>query len=243
LEFFDACGVLVLEGYGLTETCAAATLNTSDAVRFGTIGKPLPGTEVSIASDGEILLRGPNVFRGYYGNQAATDEMLTIDGWLRSGDLGTISDDGFVSITGRKKDLIITSSGKNITPSNIENELRQSRYISEAVVFGDRRPYLVAIVTLDHDEAGKLATRLGIATDTRTIAQDPRVLAELATEVDAVNQKLARIEQVKRFAILDHDLSQAEGELTPTLKVKRNAVYEKYAEVFAALYDQSGDRR
>jgi long-chain acyl-CoA synthetase len=243
LEFFDACGVLVLEGYGLTETCAAATLNTSDAVRFGTIGKPLPGTEVSIASDGEILLRGPNVFRGYYGNQAATDEMLTIDGWLRSGDLGTISDDGFVSITGRKKDLIITSSGKNITPSNIENELRQSRYISEAVVFGDRRPYLVAIVTLDHDEAGKLATRLGIATDTRTIAQDPQVLAELATEVDAVNQKLARIEQVKRFAILDHDLSQAEGELTPTLKVKRNAVYEKYAEVFAALYDQSGDRR
>jgi long-chain acyl-CoA synthetase len=242
LEFFDACGVLVLEGYGLTETCAAATLNTPDAVRFGTIGKPLPGTEVSIAADGEILLRGPNVFKGYYHDPAATDEVLTPDGWLRSGDLGAISDDGFVSITGRKKDLIITSSGKNITPSNIENALRERRYITEAVVFGDRRPYLVAVITLDRDEAGKLAARLGIAADARTLAHDPRVIAELAKEVDAVNQKLARIEQVKRFAILDRDLSQAEGELTPTLKVKRNIVYEKYAEVFTALYEQSGDR-
>jgi long-chain acyl-CoA synthetase len=243
LEFFDACGVLVLEGYGLTETCAAATLNTPGAVRFGTIGKPLPGTEVSIASDGEILLRGPNVFKGYYQNEAATREMLTPDGWLRSGDLGAISDDGFVSITGRKKDLIITSSGKNITPSNIENLLRESRYVSEAVVFGDRRPYLVAILTLDREESGKLATRLGVAADPGTIAQDPGVLAELAKEVDAVNQKLARIEQVKRFAVLERDLSQAEGELTPTLKVKRNAVYDKYAEVFGALYARSGDRR
>jgi long-chain acyl-CoA synthetase len=242
LEFFDACGVLVLEGYGLTETCAAATLNTPGAVRFGTIGKPLPGTEVSIASDGEILVRGPNVFKGYYQNQAATREMLTPDGWLRSGDLGAISDDGFVSITGRKKDLIITSSGKNITPSNIENLLRESRYVSEAVVFGDRRPYLVAILTLDREESGKLATRLGVAADPGTIAQDPGVLAELAKEVDAVNQKLARIEQVKRFAVLERDLSQAEGELTPTLKVKRNAVYDKYADVFAALYAQSGNR-
>jgi long-chain acyl-CoA synthetase len=242
LEFFDACGVLVLEGYGLTETCAAATLNTPQAVRFGTIGKPLPGTEVSIAPDGEILLRGPNVFSGYFGNQAATDEMLTPDGWLRTGDLGAISDDGFVSITGRKKDLIITSSGKNITPSNIENGLRESRYISEAVVFGDRRPYLVAMLTLDRDEAGKLATRLGIAADPETLAQDPQVLAELAKEVDTANQRLARIEQVKRFAILDHDLSQAEGELTPTLKIKRYAVYEKYADMFATLYAQPWDR-
>jgi long-chain acyl-CoA synthetase len=242
LEFFDSCGVLVLEGYGLTETCAAATLNTPNAVRFGTIGKPLPGTEVSIASDGEILLRGPNVFKGYYQNQAATDEMLTPDGWLHSGDLGMISDDGFVSITGRKKDLIITSSGKNITPSNIENLLRESRYVSEAVVFGDRRPYLVAMLTVDRDEAGKLASRLGIAADPGTIARDPGVLAAVAKEVDAVNQKLARIEQIKHFAILDHDLSQTEGELTPTLKVKRSAVYDKYADVFAALYAQSEDR-
>ena len=236
LEFFDACGVLVLEGYGLTETCAASTINTQDAVRFGTVGKPLPGTEIAVAPDGEILIRGANVFKGYYRDPAATEAALTPDGWLHSGDLGTISDDGFVSITGRKKDLIITSSGKNITPVNIESELRESRYITEAVVFGDNRPYLVAMLTLDGDEAKKLARRLGVEPDLATVAHDPQVRAELQKEVDAVNAKLARIEQVKRFAILDHDLSQASGELTPTLKVKRALVYEKYAEVFDGLY-------
>jgi long-chain acyl-CoA synthetase len=148
-----------------------------------------------------------------------------------------LSDDGFLSITGRKKDLIITSSGKNITPVNIENLLRESRYITEAVVFGDRRPYLVAILTLDRDEATKLADRLGLSRDRATFASDPAVRAEIQREVDAVNARLARIEQVKRFAILDHDLTQAAGELTPTLKVKRAAVYEKYAELLAGLYE------
>jgi long-chain acyl-CoA synthetase len=240
LEFFDACGVLVLEGYGLTETCAAATINTVDAVRFGTIGRALPGCEVVVAPDGEILIRGPQVFRGYFKDAAATEAMLTPDGWLHSGDLGSISEDGFVTITGRKKDLIITSSGKNITPVNIESALREGRYISEAVVFGDNRPYLVAMLTLDGDEAKKLARRLHIATDLATITRDPRVRAEIQKEVDAVNENLARIEQVKRFAILDHDLSQTEGELTPTLKVKRSFIYDKYAETFAGVYDQAG---
>ncbi len=242
LEFFDACGVLVLEGYGLTETCAAATVNTVDAVRFGTVGKALPGTEIAVAPDGEILIRGPHVFKGYFKDDAATEAILSSDGWLHSGDLGAISDDGFVSITGRKKDLIITSSGKNITPVNIESELRDGRYVTEAVVFGDNRPYLVALLTLDRDELGKLATRIGIPTDLATAARDPHVRAELQKEVDAVNEKLARIEQIKRFAILDHDLSQAEGELTPTLKVKRAFVYEKYAEVFAGLYEEGTAR-
>ncbi len=237
LEFFDACGVLVLEGYGLTETCSAGTINTLDAVKFGTVGKPLPGTEVSISDDGEILLRGPHVFKGYFKDEEATADALTDDGWLRTGDLGTITDDGFLRITGRKKDLIITSSGKNITPVNIESELRDSRYITEAVVFGDNRPYLVALVTLDRDESLKLAGHLGVDEDPATIAADPRVHAEIQKEVEAVNAKLARIEQVKRFAILDHDFSQAEGELTPTLKVKRGFVYEKYVEVFAGLYE------
>ena len=236
LEFFDACGVLVLEAYGLTESCAAGTLNTLDAVRFGTVGKPLPGTEVSISEEGEILLRGPHVFKGYFKDDDATAAALTPDGWLRTGDLGAITDDGFLRITGRKKDLIITSSGKNITPANIESGLRDSRYITEAVVFGDSRPYLVAVLTLDHDESSKLAGRLGIADDAATIASDPRVQRELQKEVDAVNAKLARIEQIKRFAILDHDFSQAEGELTPTLKVKRAFVYDKYAAVFEGLY-------
>jgi long-chain acyl-CoA synthetase len=237
LEFFDACGVLVLEGYGLSETCAAATLNTPDAYRFGTVGRPLPGTEVAIAADGEILIRGPQVFGGYYDDAAATEQALTPDGWLRSGDLGAIDAHGFVTITGRKKDLIITSSGKNITPVNIESELRDQPSITEAVVFGDNRPYLVAMLTLDREESIKLARRLGIDTDQATIAGDPRVHAEISKQVNAVNDKFARIEQIKRFAILDHDLTQSNGELTPTLKVKRAAVYERYADLFTGLYE------
>jgi long-chain acyl-CoA synthetase len=236
LEFFDACGVLVLEGYGLTETCAASTVNTVDAVRFGTVGKPLPGTEVALAGDGELLLRGPHVFKGYYNDAASTEAALTADGWLRTGDLGAISDDGFVSITGRKKDLIITSSGKNIAPVNIEIALRESRYITEAVVFGDNRPYLVALLTPDRDELAKLAAKLGVNGDPATVAANPEIRAAIQTELDAVNRKVARIEQVKRFAILEHDFSQATGELTPTLKVKRPVVYEKYATEFAGLY-------
>jgi long-chain acyl-CoA synthetase len=238
LEFFDACGVLVLEGYGLTESCSVATLNTPAAVRFGTVGRPLPGTEVTIARDGEILIRGPQVFHGYYKDPEATAAALTDDGWLRTGDLGTITPDGFVAITGRKKDLIITSSGKNITPVNIESALRETRYISEAVVYGDERPYLVAVLVLNRDEAGKLAARLGIENDARTLAGDPRVREEIQRDVDAVNARLARIEQIKRFAILDHEFSQAEGELTPTMKVKRAFVYDKYQDVFADLYDR-----
>ena len=237
LGFFDACGVLVLEGYGLTESCAAGTLNTVDAVRFGTVGKALPGAEVAIADDGEILIRGPLVFKGYYKDAAATEEVLTDDGWLQTGDLGELSDGGFLSITGRKKDIIITSSGKNVTPVNIESELRDTRYITEAVVYGDKRQYLVAMVTLDRDESATLARRLGIDSDPATIANDPRVHAEIQREVDRVNRKFARIEQIKRFAILDHDLTQAGGELTPTLKVKRSVVYDKYADLFAGLYD------
>jgi long-chain acyl-CoA synthetase len=241
LEFFDACGVLVLEGYGLSESCAASTLNTVDAVRFGSVGKPLPGTEVSIAPDGEVLLRGPHVFSGYYQDAEATQAVLTPDGWLRTGDLGAIDDDGFLAITGRKKDLIITSSGKNITPVNIESELRDRRFITEAVVYGDNRPYLVALLTLDRDESIKLAESLGLDANPASIAADPAVRARIQKEIDAVNRNLARIEQIKRFAILDHDLSQADGELTPTLKVKRGFVYEKYADVFARVYSDGGE--
>ncbi|HEY7891263.1 MAG TPA: long-chain fatty acid--CoA ligase [Solirubrobacteraceae bacterium] len=236
LEFFDACGVKVLEGYGLTESCAAATLNTPSELRLGSVGRPLPGTEVRIASDGEILLRGPNIFTGYYKNPGATREAIDADGWLATGDLGMITDEGYLLVTGRKKDLIITSSGKNITPVNIENALRDTRWISEAVVYGDRRPYLVALVTLDRDEQVKLAERLGIMPTMDVIAHDERVHATLQQDLDSVNARLARIEQIKRFAVLDHELSQDTGELTSTLKVKRAVVYERYAEVFDGLY-------
>ena len=237
LEFFDACGVLVLEGYGMTETTAAATLNTQSRFRFGTVGRALPGSEVSIAADGEILMRGPHVFAGYFRNDEATRDTMTEDGWLRSGDLGSIDEDGFLRITGRKKDLIITSSGKNISAANLEAALREIRWVSEAVVFGDNRPYLVALLTLDPDEAPALAERAGVACDIPAMAHDERVLSELAAEVDRVNARFARIEQVKRFAIAERDLSQGDGELTPTMKVKRAVVYGEYADVFDSLYE------
>jgi long-chain acyl-CoA synthetase len=240
VRWFTGIGLPIAEGYGQTEVALVTTLNPSDAIRVGTVGPPVPGASVRIASDGEILVKGDNVCQGYWRNEAGTRELIDDDGWLHSGDLGELDDHGYLCITGRKKDLIITSSGKNITPVNIESELRDSRYITEAVVFGDNRPYLVAVVTLDRDESRKLADRLGIGTDPAAIAADPRVHAEIQREVEAVNGKLARIEQVKRFAILDHDFSQADGELTPTLKVKRGFVYEKYAEVFAGLYQGAG---
>ncbi len=235
LEFFDACGILLLEAWGMTETCAAGTLNTDLEMKMGTIGKPVPTLEMRVAPDGELLARGSNIFSGYFKDEEATRETLA-DGWLATGDLGTIDAEGFVSITGRKKDLIITSSGKNITAANIENALKGTRWISEAVVYGDRRPYLVALLTLDGDEAPKLAERLGISADVSEMATDERVRAEIQKDVDAVNQRFARIEQIKRFAILDRELTQEDGELTPTLKVKRAVVYSKFSDTFNGLY-------
>ena len=235
LEFFDACGLVILEGYGMTETCAAATLNAPDAFRFGTVGRPLRGSEVTIADDGEVLLRGPHVFGGYHRDEEATRSTFA-DGWLRSGDLGAIDDDGYVAITGRKKDLIITSSGKNLSPTNLETALRETRWISQAIVYGDNHPYLVALLTLDPDEVGALADRAGVPADLVSMVGDPRVHAVIQETVDDVNANVARIEQIKRFAILDHDLSQGAGELTPTLKVKRTTVNERYRQDFEALY-------
>jgi len=239
LEFFDACGVTVLEGYGMTESCAAATLNPPHAPRFGSVGRALPNCEVMITGDGEILMRGPQVFAGYNNDPEATSEVLQ-DGWLASGDLGELSDDGYLTVTGRKKDLIITSSGKNLTPVNIENALRETRWISEAVVYGDRRPYVVCMITLDPDEVPKLAERAGVGGDVAQMATDERVRAVIQLDVDAANARFARIEQVKRFGILDHQLTQAQGEMTPTLKVKRALVYERYAAFFDELYMEPG---
>jgi long-chain acyl-CoA synthetase len=234
LEFFDACGVLILEGWGMTETTAAGAINRTDRPRFGTVGEALPGTELRIADDGELLMRGPSVFRGYFKDPEATEAALT-DGWLATGDIAQI-EDGFVSIVGRKKELIITSSGKNISPANLENGLKESRWISQAVVYGDNRPYLVALITLDPDEAPKLAERLGIDPDPVAMARDERVRAVIQEVVDELNTHFARIEQIKRFALLDRDLSQAAGELTPTLKIKRAVVNDEFAAEIDALY-------
>jgi long-chain acyl-CoA synthetase len=235
LEFFWASGVPVLEGYGMTETATAATVSTVENHRFGTVGRALPGVEVKIADDGEILVKGPNIFSGYHNNADASFGAVN-DGWLHTGDLGSLDDDGYLSITGRKKDIIITAGGKNLTPANIENDLKQCRWISQAVMHGDKRPYPVVLITLDEEEMPIFAGENDLPSDIATLATHERVRELIQAEVDRANSKYAQVEQVKKFTILDHDLSQATGELTPTLKVKRNVVNEKYAELFDALY-------
>ena len=204
----------------MTETSTAATIAKPDDFKFGTVGKPFKGCELKIAEDGEILVKGPNIFQGYYKNDEATDETLQ-DGWLHTGDIGEIDSDGFLKITGRKKDIIITAGGKNITPANLEAEIKQHPLVSQCVVIGDRRPYLVALVTLDPEEKA-------------TFEGDPR--ESIQAHIDDINQKFARVEQVKKFEILPDDLSQEGGELTPTLKVKRNVVAEKYEPQIEKLY-------
>jgi long-chain acyl-CoA synthetase len=235
LEFFYACGVPVFEGYGMTETATAATTSTLEHHRFGTVGRALPGVELKIADDGEILIKGANIFAGYH-NQASTSFGAVENGWLHTGDLGSIDEDGYLSITGRKKDIIITAGGKNLTPANIENDLKQCRWISQAVMHGDQRPYPVVLVTLDEEEIAIYAREHDLPEDIPSLSRDPAIHALIQQEIDRANAKYAQVEQVKKFLILDHDLSQATGELTPTLKVKRNVVNERYAGMFDALY-------
>ena len=246
LSFFYACGVPVFEGYGMTETSTAATYSTLEHHRFGTVGRALPGCEIRIdgappgsASEpvvGEILLRGPNIFRGYYKNADASFGAV-VDGWLHTGDLGSLDADGYLSITGRKKDIIITAGGKNLTPANLENDMRQSRWVSYAIMHGDRRPYPVMLITLDEEEIVPWAHGRGIEdTSIAALAAHPEVQALIQSVLDEANRDYAQVEQVKRFFILDHDLSQETGELTPTLKVKRAVVNERFADRFDALY-------
>src|SRR3954447_3624434 len=235
LEFFYACGAPVLEGYGMTETSAVATTSTVADHKLGTVGRALPGSEIRIADDGEILARGPHNFRGYYGTGdttafGAVDEQ----GWLHTGDLGELDDEGYLSITGRKKDIMITAGGKNLTPANLENDLKRSRWISQAVMHADRRPFPVALITLDPEEIVHFAREHELPED--ALHTEPKVIELIQSELDRVNANYARVEQIKRFFILDHDLSQETGELTPTLKVKRNVVNELYAQEFEALY-------
>src|SRR4051794_297040 len=235
LRFFDAAGVLVLEGWGMTETSTAATISTPEDFKVGTIGKPFPGCEVRIADDGEILVKGPNVFQGYHKNPEATSETI-VNGWLHTGDIGEIDGDGFIKITGRKKDIIITAGGKNITPANLEAEIKQHPLVSQCVVVGDRRPYLVALVTLDPEEAVKYAQENNLPEDPVQLAQNPDIKAQIEAHVEKINQNFARVEQVKKISILPHDLSQESGELTPTLKVKRAVVAQKHEGEIEQLY-------
>ncbi|MGZ4215893.1 MAG: AMP-dependent synthetase/ligase [Solirubrobacteraceae bacterium] len=235
LEFFYAAGVPVLEGWGMTETTGVGTVGTLDHFKFGTVGRALPGVEIRIAEDGEILCKGPHVFREYWRNPEATEETMT-DGWLRTGDLGELDDEGYVKITGRKKDIIITAGGKNLTPANIENDLKQSPFISQAVMYGDRKPFPVAMITLDPEEMVSWAKEQGLPEDMESLAEHEKVHEMIQAELDRANSNYARVEQIKKFTILDHDLSVETGELTPSLKVKRNVIYDRYGDVFESLY-------
>ncbi|HEX6340064.1 AMP-dependent synthetase/ligase [Umezawaea sp.] len=236
LDFFLAAGVPVLEGYGMSESTGVGTTNTLSRYRIGSVGAfGVGGLDVRIAEDGEILMSGPHLFAGYWRNPEATAEVLR-DGWLHTGDLGEIDEDGFVRITGRKKDIIITAGGKNIAPANVENQLRQSRWISHAVVFGDRRPYLVALITLDPEELLPWAEKQGIVGGYADLVRHPDVVTLVQGIVDEANSHFVKDSQIRRFAILDRDLSQEDGELTPTLKVKRKVVHTVHEGLYQELY-------
>ena len=238
-ELFDALGVSIIEGYGLTECTTAATTNRSDNYRFGTVGQALPGFELRLADDGELLVRSETVFAGYFKEPEATAEVLDGDGWLRTGDIATIDDDGFVTITDRKKDIIVTAGGKNIAPQNLENDLKTSRFVSQALVVGDRRPYPAALITLDPVEIGKWASEQGLDGDLSSLSRDPRVVELMSSVVEDVNRDRSRYEQLKRFAILERDFEMERGEVTPTLKLRRGVVLDHFAEAVEGLYDGS----
>ncbi|MFJ4875274.1 AMP-dependent synthetase/ligase [Streptomyces sp. NPDC088745] len=236
LDFLRACRIPVYEGYGMTESGGVISLNRPGAVRYGSVGRAYPGCEIRIdASDGEVLARGGTVFTGYHGDEAATREALDAQGWLHTGDLGTIDADGYLTLTGRKKDLVITSSGKNLTPSLIEHAVQQSRYVSYAVMAGDRRPHPVALITLEADEIAAWAAREG-----HDLGEEPGrhpAVRELVREaVEAANAQVSRPARIRSFAILGRDLAVADGTLTPTLKVRRRAVLERYAAEIEELY-------
>jgi long-chain acyl-CoA synthetase len=237
-EFFEDVGIPILEGYGLTETSAPACLNTLTHRRIGTVGRPLPGTDIKIAEDGEILIRGPGVFRGYYRNEPATKAAFTADGWFKSGDIGEMSRDGFLTITDRKKDLIITAAGKNIAPQPLENELKRHPYIGQVVVIGDNRPYLTALVAIDPEIKAQLCERFHLSADTDAdgLLSVPEVKAELDRHLAQVNSHHATFEQIKKLGFLPREMTIESGELTPTLKVKRRVVNEHFEDRIAALY-------
>jgi len=236
LRWFHGIGLPIAEGYGQTEVTLCTTLNPLQAIKVGTVGLPIPGVEVRIAADGEILVRGGNVCQGYWGQPEATAELIDEEGWLHTGDLGTIDPDGYLRISGRKKDLIITAYGKNIAPAEIETALRNEPLISQALVVGENRPYLTALLTLDVDAVAQWAHGEGHAISVEALRDDERVRAAVAEAVERVNARHSHAEGIRRWRILPHDLTVAAGELTPTLKVRREVVADAYAELIEEMY-------
>ncbi len=247
LRFFHSIDILILEGYGLTECTTAASANQTSRFRFGTVGQALPGWELKLADDGELFIRSPTIFAGYLKDKEATRAILGDDGWLATGDIATIDDDGYVTITDRKKDILVTAGGKNVAPQNLENELKTSQYVSQALVVGDRRPYVAALVTLDPVELESWARQRGLDGGHDALTTHPEVLELVQSIVDDVNASHSRFEQIKRFAVLQRDFSADEGEVTPTLKLRRKICAEHFSREIEQLYDRSeeavGERR
>lgn len=238
-HFFRGIGVAVLEGYGMTETAAGAAINAPDKLKVGTVGQPFPGTAVRIADDGEILIKGPHVFRGYWNNPTATEEAVDADGWLHSGDIGDLDEDGFLRITGRKKELLVTAGGKNVAPAVLEDRLRSHPLVSQCMVVGDRRPYVASLITLDEEALRQWKTLKGKPEEAtvRELREDPDVVAEVQAAVDETNNAVSRAESIRRFRILDTDFTVENGYLTPSLKVRRSVVEHDLADEIEALYE------
>jgi long-chain acyl-CoA synthetase len=237
-HFFRGIGVTVLEGYGLTETTAAGTVNRPDRNKIGTVGQPLPGVSIMIAEDGEILIRGANVFPGYWHNEEATKEVFTEDGWFRSGDIGELDEEGFLRITGRKKELIVTAGGKNVSPAVLEDRLRSHALISQAMVVGDNRPYVAALITLDAEALGPWKKAHGKPADATiaSLREDPDLVAEVQAAVDDANKAVSRAESIRKFRILDGDFTQESGQLTVKLGIRRSVLAKDFASDIEALY-------
>ena len=236
-HFFNAAGIPILEGYGVTETAAPAAVNTPGATRIGTVGRPLPGVTIAIADDGEVLVQGPNVFGGYHGDEQATKEAFTGEGWLRTGDLGELDEGGFLRITGRSKELLVTAAGKNVSPAPLERRLGSERLIAQAVVVGNDRPFVGALLALDDEELTAFATEHGLGgASPDQLRAHATVRAELQRGVDRANQGVSRAESIRAFVVLDRALAEEHGELTPTMKPRREVVADHFSDEIERLY-------
>jgi long-chain acyl-CoA synthetase len=235
-HFFHAAGITILEGYGLTETSAPATVNTPERMRIGTVGQPLPGVEIRIAEDGEILIRGGNVFRGYFNNEEASAEALDDEGWFASGDLGAIDDEGYVKITGRKKEIIVTAGGKNVAPAVLEERLKANRLVSQAMVVGDDRPFVGALVTLEPEELEAFAKEHELSGSVAELSQSDPVQEEIARAVAHANAAVSKAESIRKVVVLERDFSEDANELTPTLKLRRRNIHENFDAEIEGLY-------
>jgi long-chain acyl-CoA synthetase len=235
-HFYRGIGLTVLEGYGLTETTAALTVNLPDAQKVGTVGRPLPGTTVRVTDDGELAFRGGQVFKGYWQNPEATAEAIDADGWFHTGDVGEVDDEGFVRITGRKKEILVTAGGKNVAPAVLEDRVRAHALVSQCLVVGDGQPFIAALVTIDQEALPAWAEQHGKNADLAALVDDPDLRAAIQEAIDDANQAVSKAESIRKFEILPYDWTEEDGQLTPSLKLKRNVVMRECRDEIAALY-------